>query len=70
VPDRSRSSCLLAARCDLGMAEGRGSGTLDACRQAFIVGADGMVVDVIEKACPKTRAQDVLRLLERLDAAA
>jgi thioredoxin-dependent peroxiredoxin len=41
-----------------------------AMRSTFIVGADGTVVDVIEKASPKTHAQDVLGLLERLDAAA
>ena len=41
-----------------------------ALRSTFIVGADGTVVDVIEKASPKTHAQDVLGLLERLDAAA
>ena len=41
-----------------------------ALRSTFIVGADGTVVDVIAKASPKTHAQDVLGLLERLDAAA
>ena len=41
-----------------------------AMRSTFIVGADGNVVDVIEKASPKTHAADVLALLERLDAAA
>jgi thioredoxin-dependent peroxiredoxin len=41
-----------------------------AMRSTFVVGGDGTVVDVIEKASPKTHAQDVLALLERLDAAA
>jgi thioredoxin-dependent peroxiredoxin len=41
-----------------------------ALRSTFIVGADGNVVDVIEKASPKTHAADVLALLEQLDAAA
>jgi peroxiredoxin Q/BCP len=41
-----------------------------ALRSTFIVGADGTVVDVIEKASPKTHAQDVLAKLEQLDAAA
>jgi peroxiredoxin Q/BCP len=34
-----------------------------AMRSTFIVGADGAVVDVIEKASPKTHAADVLALL-------
>jgi peroxiredoxin Q/BCP len=41
-----------------------------AMRSTFIVDGDGTVVDVIEKASPKTHAQDVLARLERLDAAA
>jgi thioredoxin-dependent peroxiredoxin len=41
-----------------------------AMRSTFIVGADGTVVDVIEKASPKTHAHDVLAMLEQLDAAA
>ena len=39
-----------------------------AMRSTFIVGADGNVVHVIEKASPKTHAADVLALLEQLDA--
>src|SRR3954452_23390172 len=39
-------------------------------RSTFIVGADGTVVDVIDKASPKTHAADVLALLDGLDAAA
>ena len=41
-----------------------------AIRSTFIVGADGTVADVIEKASPKTHAQDVLVRLQQLDAAA
>ena len=39
-------------------------------RSTFIVGADGTVVDVIDKASPKTHAADVLALLDGLGAAA
>jgi peroxiredoxin Q/BCP len=39
-------------------------------RSTFIVGADGTVVDVIDKASPKTHAADVLALLGELGAAA
>jgi peroxiredoxin Q/BCP len=41
-----------------------------ALRSTFIVGGDGTVVDVIEKASPKTHADDVLARLQQLDAAA
>ena len=41
-----------------------------ALRSTFVIDADGTVVAVIEKASPKTHAQDVLAMLERLDAAA
>jgi peroxiredoxin Q/BCP len=39
-------------------------------RSTFIVGADGTVLHVIDKASPKTHAADVLALLDGLGAAA
>jgi thioredoxin-dependent peroxiredoxin len=41
-----------------------------AARSTFVIDADGTVVHVIEKASPKTHAEDVLAALDELGAAA